>query len=710
MRHPSRLVLALLALVSTIPALAEAPGKSAATAPNVLVILTDDVGFGASSTFGGPIPTPAFDKLAVAGLRYNRFTTTGMCASTQAALLTGRNPGSSSPGASAWKGNGTIAEVLGANGYSTAWFGKRAGGGDEKTLPAGFEQFYGFRGEQANQWASELYDGTKPVTPAEQQGAAPAHLDKVLADRAIAWIKAQHAKAPAKPFFVLYTSGSTHAPHHAPKDWIAKFKGKFDQGWDKVREETLARQKRLGIAPPSTKLTPRPADVPAWDSLSADQKRVCARMMEVYAAALAHADFQIGRVIDAIGETGELKNTLVFYIQGDAGASASGTLQGAANALAVGNGAAESLPYLVTTIDKLGGPETYPEYPVGWALAMNAPFAGAKGIATYFGGTRNGMVVAWPAGIPAKAQDRKQFAHVVDVAPTIYEAAGIASPAVDGKSLIYSFFDGTAAEKHDTQYFDIDGTSAIYYDYWMGVFTPKRMPWQAGTPEAQLPVPRWEMYNEGEDFAQASNLGGWSREKLLGLRAVFDTEQGKFQRKDPPAAPGAMGSSFGFRAGMTRIPEASAPDLTNRSYRISADVEIPAGGASGVLATQGGRFAGWGLLVLDGKPVFVHAVSNRASDQSRIASPQALTPGKHQIGLDFTYAGGGAGKGGTAALSVDGKKVAEGKLARTVAAGFAPDETFDVGEDTGTPVIEDYAAKMPFRFTGTLEKLNVELK
>jgi arylsulfatase len=722
-------------------------------APNVLLILTDDVGFGASSTFGGPIPTPTMDKLAANGLKYNRFHTTALCSPTRAALISGRNHhtcatgvimemGTGYPGYNSLmpKSCGTVAQVLRGNGYNTSWFGKnhnvpdwhssQAGPFDLWPTGLGFEYFYGFIGGDTDQWHPALFENTRPVHPPDHD---PNYiLDRDLADRAITWIREQKAVAPQKPFFCYYATGTAHAPHHAPKDWIAKFKGQFDQGWDKVREETLDRQKKLGVAPPDTKLTPRPKEIPAWDSLNADQKKLYARMMEVYAGALAHCDYQMGRVIEAIDQLGELDNTLVVYIQGDNGASAEGSLQGTTNEVATAvNGATEDLPYLLSMIDKLGGPETYNHYPVGWAHAMDSPMQWTKQVASHFGGTRNGAVISWPKRIKAKGEVRSQFHHVIDIVPTILEAAGVPMPGemdgakqkpLEGVSMVYTFDDAKAKDRHTTQYFELVGNRGIYHDGWMACTTPLRLPWVT---VGAAPSPddfKWELYHVAEDFSQANDLAAKNPEKLKELQALFDIEAKEYnvypldssfaERADPAIRPSLTRGRnvFTYYPGMVRIPEGSTPGIKNKSYSISADVEIPEGGAEGVLATQGGRFGGWGLLVLDGKPVFVHALSNQAKHKYRVTADQKLSPGKHTITFDFAYDGGGIGKGGTGTISVDGKKVAEGKIPQTVAIRFSLDETFDVGEDTGTPVVEDYADKMPFRFTGKLNKLVIELK
>ena len=720
-------------------------------APNVLLIMTDDVGFGGSSTFGGPIPTPACDALAARGLRYNRFHTTALCSPTRASLITGRNHhtcatgvitemGTGYPGYNSLmsKKCGTIGEILKQNGWNTAWFGKnhnvpdwqssQAGPFDLWPTGLGFEHFYGFLGGDTDQWHPAVFDGTKPVEPPHD--ARDYHLDADLADKAIGWIREQQSLAPDKPFFVYYTPGLCHAPHHAPREWIARFKGKFDQGWDKVREETLARQIAQGVVPPGTKLTPRPREIPAWDSLSSNQRRLYARMMETYAACLAYCDHNIGRVIQAVADTGELDNTLVVYIQGDNGASAEGTLQGVANEVGVAaNGVVETEEYLLSIMDDLGGPLTYNHYPVGWAHAMCAPFQWTKQVASHFGGTRNGLVVSWPARLKRAGEVRPQFCHVIDIAPTILEAAGVAEPTmingvrqtpIEGASMVSTFDDAQAPTKHPTQYFELIANRGIYHDGWMANTTPQKLPW---APPGVVTRPEdfaWELYHVAEDFSQADNVAAKHPEKLRELQALFDVEAKKYnvypldstfaERADVSIRPSLTRgrTSFTYFPGTIRVPEGSAPDLKNRSYRITAEVEVPAGGGEGVLATQGGRFGGWGLLVIDGRPEFVHAFSNQKQHKYRVASGEKLAPGRHTIGFDFAYEGPGMGKGGNGTLSVDGRQVAQGRIERTIPLRISLDETFDVGRDTGTPVVEDYVDRMPYAFNGTLGKIVIE--
>jgi arylsulfatase len=732
------------------------PFEAPEGAPNIVLIMTDDVGFGASSTFGGPIATPTLDALAASGLRYNAFHTTALCSPTRAALISGRNHHTAATGVIMEFGTGypgyntimprsvgTIGEVLKQNGYSTAWFGKNHNVPDWQTSAAGpfdlwptglgFEYFYGFIGGDTDQWHSAVFENTRAIEPEEQQGADPMHFDELMANKAIDWLHMQQAMAPDKPFFLYYTTGTSHAPHHAPAEWIAKFAGQFDQGWDAVREETFARQKELGIIPADAALTPRPDEIPAWDSLTADQQRLYSRMMEVYAAALAHADYQIGRVIASIEESGELDNTLIFYIQGDNGASAEGTLQGTTNEVATAaNGVTENFDYLLSMMDELGGPNTYNHYPVGWALAMDTPFQWTKQVASHFGGTRNDLVISWPARIAADGEVRPQFHHVIDIVPTILEVTGITFPDVlngvpqkpiEGVSMAYTFDDAAAADRHVTQYFEMLGNRAIYHDGWVAATTPLRLPWVTTGSEFSPDDFQWELYHVAEDYSQANDLAAEMPDKLRELQALFDSEAVKYnvyplqstfaERVDPSIRPSLTRGRtvFTYYPGMIRIPEGATPDIKNKSYSLIAEVEVPADGiANGVLATQGGRFGGWGLLMLDGKPVFVHAISNQEQDKYRIAASEPLAPGAHSIRFDFEYDGGGVGMGGRGTLLVDGQVVAEGQIPRTVGRRFSLDETFDVGADTGTPLVDDYTAEMPFEFTGGLTEFVIELR
>ncbi len=715
-------------------------------APNILLILTDDVGFGASSTFGGPIPCPTFDRLAKNGLRYTQFHTCALCSPTRAVLLAGRNhhscatgvimeAGTGFPGYNTLmpKSCGTFAEVLRQNGYNTAWYGKnhnvpdwhssQAGPFDLWPTGLGFEYFYGFIGGDTSQWAPAIFENIKPIEPPHDD--KDYFLDKDMADHAIARIRMLHAVAPQKPWVTYYAPGTAHAPHHAPKEWIAKFKGQFDQGWDKVREETLARQKKLGVVPQDTKLTKRSEGIPAWDSLDAGHKNVAAHMMEVYAAALSHCDYHMGRLVDAIEETGDLDNTLVIYIQGDNGASAEGGPNGLLNEMTFFNAIPEDFKEVMRRLDELGGPTTFNHYPIGWAHAMDTPFQWAKQVASHFGGTRNGLVISWPKRIKDKGGIRTQFHHVIDIAPTILEAVGLQAPSmlngvpqkpVEGVSMVYSFDDAKAPSKRRTQYFEMFANRALYSDGWIASTTPPLPPWAVGK-TIDVDDYKWELYDVTKDFSQAENLTAKEPRKLQELQELFWIEAAKYnvlpldnskvERADVSNRPSLTRGRtlFTYYPGLTRIPEGTAPDLKNKSFEIAAAVEIPEGGAEGVLATQGGRFNGWGLYLLRGKPVFHYNLVG--VHRYTVAGPDKLSRGKHTIRVDFKYDGPGVGKGGTASLLVDGKIVAEGKLERTIPFRISADETLDIGEDTGTPVSEDY--HVPFKFTGNLLGVAIKL-
>jgi arylsulfatase A-like enzyme len=716
-------------------------------APNVLVILTDDVGFGASSTFGGPIPTATMDRLAKNGLRYTQFHTTALCSPTRAALLAGRNHHSVATGvimelATGYPGYnslmpksaGTFAEVLKQNGYNTAWYGKnhnvpdwhssQAGPFDLWPTGLGFEYFYGFLGGDANQWDPALFENTTPME--RPHDSKDYFFDRDMADHAIARIRTLHAMAPDKPWLQYYATGTAHAPHHAPTDWIAKFKGKFDQGWDKVRAETFARQKQLGVIPQEAQLTARPEGIPAWDSLDADHKRVFARMMEIYAAALSHADYEMGRILDAIDETGQLDNTLVIYIQGDNGASAEGSAQGLLNEMTFFNAIPEDFKEILRRVDELGTDKTYNHYPIGWAHAMDTPFQWTKQIASHFGGTRNGLVISWPARIKDKGGIRTQFHHVIDIAPTILEAVGVQPPSVlngvaqkpiEGVSMVYTFDDAKAPSRHRTQYFEMLANRAIYNDGWVAATTPPIAPWVSVAQPIDVNAYKWELYHVADDFSEAVNLAEKEPAKLRELQDLFWTEAAKYsvlpidnsrtERFDVSIRPSLTRgrSVFTYYAGQTRIPEGTAPDTKNKSFKIGADVEIPARGADGVIATQGGRFAGWGLYLLGGKPVFHYNLAG--VQRFTIAAKEKLAAGRHAVLVDFKYDGGGIAKGGTVTISVDEKPVAKGRVERTIPFRMALDETLDIGEDTGTPVSEDY--QVPFKFTGTLNRVVMRL-
>jgi arylsulfatase A-like enzyme len=721
-------------------------------APNVLIILTDDVGFGASSTFGGPIETPTFDNLAAVGLRYNEFHTTALCSPTRSALITGRNHHNVASGvitemATGYDGynslvpksTASIGEILKDNGWNTGWWGKMHNVPDWKSSTSGpfdlwpnglgFEYFYGFLGGDSHQWRPPLYENTNPIEP--YIGNPDYILDKDLADNCVSYIRKHNSVSPQRPFFVYYCTGTAHAPHHAPKDWIEKYKGKFDQGWEKVREETYARQKQLGVIPPNTKITARNEYVPVWDNLTADQKKLYAHEMEVYAGALSYADYNIGRVIDAVKETGQLDNTIIIYIMGDNGASGEGTVQGTTNEVGTtGNGFEETIPFLMTQYDKLGSMYTYNHYSYGWALAMDSPFQWTKQVASHFGGTRNGMVISYPKMIKDTGGIRSQFHHVIDVVPTILELCGVPAPKrvngvdqkpMDGVSMVYTFDDAQVKSTRNTQYFEMMGNRAIYNDGWVAATTPLKLPWQS---MADIKYPsrdfKWELYNIADDFSEANNLVEKNPEKLKELQNLFYEEAKKnnvlpldasfIERVDPSIRPSLTRgrTTFEYYEGAVRIPEGSAPEFKNRSWTITADIST-ATNSNGVLATMGGYFGGFVLMVKDGKPMFMYRGTNQPQWLVTIQSPQTLGVGSHKINIDFVYDGGGRGKGANMILSVDGKQVGQKRIERTIANRFSLDETWDVGVDTGTP-IEFNVYDVPFKFNGELKKLTVALK
>lgn len=714
---------------ATTTAPAPAPAyqvKAPAGAPNVVVILLDDVGFGAASTFGGPVDTPALDRLAAQGLRYNRFHTTGICSPTRASLLTGRNPHATGigavenssderPGYSGFhtKDTATIATILRQNGYNTAAFGKwhqvpdweisPSGPFDRWPTGEGFERFYGFLGGETDQYDPSLFEGTTPIM---RPDVANYHLSEDLADKSIAWVRTQQSVTPDKPFFLYLAPGATHAPLQVPEAWTARYKGKFDQGWDKVREETFARQKRLGIIPASARLTPRAEGLPAWDSLTPGQKRFAARTMEVYAGFLAHTDAQVGKVLDSLKQDGRLENTMIFYVFGDNGASGEGGLGGSASYFANIQGLDETDEIRAAQLDTVGGPDSYAHYPAAWAWAMNAPLPWMKTVGSHLGGIRNAMVFDWPGHIADRGGLRSQFAHVNDIAPTILEAAGIAAPEtvdgiaqkpMDGVSLLYNVKDGRAAERHRTQYFEVFGHRAIYHDGWMASAFHYRLPWSViGFGNKKFEDDTWELYNLDKDFSQANDLSAKNPARLEELKALFTQEAGRNQvlplrnttlsnGKVPSLAAGR--TSMTFREGAIGIPESALPRTMNRSWSVSADIRTGAR-AEGVVATVGGRSAGWSLYLDRGaKVTFTYRLFDIKTVTLR--ATEALAPGEHKLRFDFDYAGkglsAGFGKGGTMRLIVDDAVVATGELRASPTAFYTIDESFDVGMDHGSP-------------------------
>jgi arylsulfatase len=723
--------------------------KAPQGAPNVIIILIDDVGFGASSAFGGPISTPTLDGLAQGGLRYNNFHTTALCSPTRAALKAGRNHhtvnmsfitemATGFPGSTGQVPNSTapIAEILRHNGYSTAAFGKWhetaaweagiSGPFDRWPTRQGFDKFYGFIGGETNQWAPYLYDGVAQV---ELPNDPNYHFMADMTDKAAAWVKYQKALTPDKPFFMYFAPGATHAPHHVPKEWIAKWRGKFDMGWDKLREETLARQIKLGIVPPGTKLAPKPEAIKDWDKLSADEKRLYTRQAEVFAAFLDFTDHEVGRMLKAVEATGQADNTLVFYIAGDNGTSSEGGTNGMFNEYTYFNGVQEKVPDLLKLVDKWGSPETYPHMAAGWSVALDAPFGWMKQVASDFGGTRNGMVVHWPKGIKAKNEIRTQFGHVIDVAPTILEAVGLPEPKVvngtpqipmEGVSLVYSFHDAAAKERHITQYFEIAGNRAIYHDGWLAR-TLHRAPWEA-KPRNPLEKDVWELYDVRNDFSLTTDLAVKNPQKLSELQGKFLEEAKKyhvlpiddrvFERllASEVGRPDLMAgrNSLTLAEGMTGMMENVFPNVKNKSLTITAEVEVPKAGANGAILVQGGRFGGWALYVKNGVPAYDY--NFLGLQRSSVVARKPLAPGKATIRLDFAYDGGGLGKGGIGTLFVNNEQVGQGRIEHTQAMIFSADETADVGIDLGTPVVEAIGAEAKSRFTGRIPKVTIEVR
>ncbi len=717
-------------------------------APNVVIFLIDDVGFGAADTFGGPIATPTLSDLAQGGVSFNNFHTTALCSPTRNALKTGRNHHTAETGsimetATAFPGNtgrlpnsvAPLAEMLRLNGFSTGAFGKWhetapweasiSGPMDRWPTHQGFDKFYGFIGGETNQWAPFIYDGVHQVELPEDPDY---HFLTDMTDQAVSWIKYQQALTPDRPFFVYFAPGATHAPHHVPKDRIARWKGRFDQGWDAIREETLARQIELGVVPEGTKLAGKPEAIKDWDALSDDERRLFARQAEVFAAFLEMTDHEIGRVVQAIEETGDMENTLIFYVLGDNGTSAEGGMNGMFNEMTYFNGVQEQVSDLLGLLDKWGGPETYPHMAAGWAVALNAPFMWTKQVASNYGGTRNPMVVHWPAGIASKDAIRSQFHHVIDVAPTILEAAGLPEPKsvngtpqvpMEGVSMIYAFDEADAADRHTTQYFEMFGNRAIYHEGWLAG-TIHKAPWEP-KPRRPLQEDVWELYDTRSDFSLANDLAADHPDRLAELQAVFMTEAEKYHvlpiddrtvvRVNPALAgrPDLMGgrTSLTLAEGMTGMSENVFLNIKNKSKTITAEVEIPEGGGQGTIIAQGGRFGGWTLYVDEGVPGYHY--NFLGLEHFTIEAARPIKSGRATLRFEFSYDGGGLGKGGTGTLYVDGKEVGQGRIGRTQPAIFSADETADVGIDLATPVYEPVGSEAGSRFNGEVSKITIEV-
>ena len=720
-------------------------------APNVLIMMIDDAGFGSASAFGGPCRTPNAERLAANGLRFNRFHTTALCSPTRQALLTGRNHhavgmggiteiATSAPGYSSVRPDtaAPLAETMRLNGYSTAQFGKCHEVPVWETSPmgpftqwptgSGFEHFYGFVGAESNQWYPALYDGITPVEPTKtpEEGY---HFTEDMTDHAVNWVRQQKALMPDKPFFMYYAPGATHAPHHVAPEWSDKYRGAFDAGWDVLRQQTLERQKALGVVPSDTELTPRPAEIQAWEDVADDLKPVLSRQMEVYAGFMEHTDHQIGRVLDTLEELGELDHTLIYLIIGDNGASAEGTPNGTFNEIISLNGAAafETTEFMAERIDQFGSPAAYNHYAVGWALAMNTPYQWTKQVASHFGGTRNGTIVHWPNGFEAKGEQRNQFHHVIDVAATILQVAGLPEPTFvngiqqmpyHGVSMAYAFDQSDAAEARETQYFEVACNRGIYHQGWTAV-TRHSVPWDFGAELPALDDDVWELYDTSVDWSQARDLAAEHPEKLRDLQRLWLIEAVKYNvlplddrrierfNSDIAGRPTLTKEKTQILYdGMIRLSENSVLNMKNKSHSVTAEVVVPDGGATGVLVAQGGAFAGWSLYLHDGKPKYCHNLAGLMRFYAEAA--EAVPAGTHQVRMEFTYDGGGLAKGGTAVLYIDGGKVGEGRIDATVPMIYSGDETCDVGRDTGTPVSEDYTGTTS-HFTGRVNWVRLDI-
>ena len=719
--------------------------KAPEGAPNVVVILIDDMGFGVSEAFGGPITTPTMDNLATNGLKFNRFHTTALCSPTRVALLTGYNHHSNNMGsiaetATTFPGNTSVrpqsitpmAEILRQNGYNTAAFGKyhetppweisNSGPQDRWPTRSGFEKFYGFIGGETNQYAPLIYDGVTLVETPEDPNY---HFTTDMTNQAISWVRFQQALTPDKPFFIYFAPGATHAPHHVPQAWADKYKGKFDQGWDKIREMTLERQKKLGIVPESTQLAPKPADIKDWETLSADEKKLFIRQMEVYAGFAEQTDYEIGKLVTAIEELGVMENTIVILIAGDNGASAEGQMNGMYSEMTFFSGVPETVPDMLKHYDEWGGPSTYPHFSAGWAVAMDVPFSYTKQVASDFGGTRNGMIIQWPAGIKAKGEMRSQFGHVIDIAPTVYEITKIPAPKmvngilqdpIEGTSLAYTFNSAEAAEQHKVQYFEMFGNRGVYQDGWFAR-TIHRAAWEL-KPRQPLIDDKWELYNTKEDFSLANDLASQNADKLKTMQDLFMAEAEKYHvlplddrllertNAELMGRPTVMGNrnTVTYGEGMKGMGVDIFIDLRSTAYTITAEVDVKANG-NGVIVCQGGRFGGLSLYMKNGKPAFSY--NYLGLESTEIMATQSLKPGTYQIVYDFKYDGGGPGKGGIGTITVDGNKVAEKRIEKTQPGIFSVDDLADIGTDDGTHVA-DYGTSA--KFNGKIGKVTIERK
>ena len=721
-------------------------------APNVLIVLLDDVGFGSSSAFGGPVHMPTAERLAEKGLKYNRFHTTALCSPTRQAMLTGRNHhtvgmgsiteiATSAPGYNSIRPNtcAPLAEILTLNGYSTSQFGKCHEVPVWETSPmgpfrqwptgSGFEYFYGFIGGETNQYYPAIYEGTKPIE-ADKTPEEGYHFTEDMTDKSIKWVRQQKSLMPDKPFFMYWAPGATHAPHHVRPEWSDKYKGKFDQGWDKLREETFARQKKMGVIPPDTQLTKRHAEIPAWEDITDEMKVVLTRQMEIYAGFLEHTDTHLGRLIDALEDLEILDNTLIYYIIGDNGSSAEGSLQGTFNEMTTitGFGHLETPEFMAERLDKFGGPESFNHFAVAWAHAMNTPFQWTKQVASHWGGTRNATIVHWPLGIKAKGELRSHFHHVIDIAPTILQAAGLSEPVVvnsvqqkpmEGVSMAYTFDDAKASGQHETQYFEMMGNRGIYHKGWTAV-TKHRTPWETG--HVELPAfddDNWELYNTNVDWSQAEDLAQKYPDKLHELQRLWLIEAVRYnvlpmddrfaERANaeiagrPELVRGNRQLLFG---GMGRLTESSVVNIKNKSHAVTAEVVVPEAGAEGVIIAQGGLPGGWSLYAKDGKPKYCY--NFYGLNRYYIEGKEKIPAGQHQVRMEFAYDGGGIAKGGTVSIYLDGKKIGEGRVDQTEPFVFSADETTDIGYEAGSPVSEDYGPSGN-EFSGEVNWVEIDL-
>ena len=718
-------------------------------APNVLLVLVDDLGFAGTSKFGGPVNTPTFDRLANQGVYYNNFHTTSVCSPTRAAIKSGRNHHQNNMGSiiesgTAFPGNtgsipqsvAPVAEMLRLNGYSTAAFGKwhelaaweanMSGPFDRWPIRQGFEKFYGFLGGETNQWAPFVYDG---VTPVELPEDPNYHFLDDMTDKTVEWMKYQNALQPDKPFFVYYAPGATHAPHHVPKEWIEKHKGKFDQGWDKMREEILARQIAAGISPKGTKLTEKPSAIPDWEDLTEDEKTLFKHQAEVFGAYIDYTDYNIGRLVEAVEEMGELENTLIIFVYGDNGTSGEGGRNGMFSEMTYFNGVTETVEDMLKNMDKWGGPQAYNHMSAGWAVTFDTPYKWMKQVGSDFGGTKVGMMVHWPKGIKAKGELRTQFHHVIDVAPTILEAAGLPEPVevngvkqvpMSGTSMLYSFNDKNAPDQHTQQYFEMFGNRAMYKDGWLAR-TIHRAPYEK-VPRRPLAEDIWDLYNVNEDFSLSNDLSQKHPEKLKELQDLFMKEGEKYnvlpvddrlmERFDagnvgrPDLMAGRTSLTLGD--GMSGMTENTFLNIKNKSKTITAEVEVGKDGGNGIVICQGGRFGGWALYVKDG--VLGYDYNFLGLQRFTVTSDKKLPIGVSNIRFEFDYDGGGLGKGGNGTLYINNEKVGEGRIEHTQAVVFSADETADVGIDLATPVVETIGAERESRFTGYVNEVTVEVK